>query len=320
MTNPYTDAMSKVLEFIAIHQKFFTKNPKPLAYLMSFYNQMHYSSRYDKNEELHDWDNPKDLIMELGKKLGNDYGNLFYDAWCFHSHSEEYKGKYLPLQFKINKTMDDWMKICLNPKYLYKSLYPSRQEVLSHYLCTIGSGTSWTKDGFISNFGPSGIDLVIFMGTESSFGSLPKPIQKMINDARKNPIIKKGLTAMKLAQKERDKDKQAMEIFCNKDKMIKSLKKDLTKCSDPKKKKDIQSCIKFFKDYNNSEKEETQNDNLFYPMAEDHSALDTMPDNAHPSYVKAGVEVCNLILANPKEKTNGHNYKISKRFLKKWGK
>jgi hypothetical protein len=321
MYNPYKKAMQEVLNYIVHYKSFFIDNPKPLAHMMVFYDNVHYASRYDKNVDLHDWDNPKYPIIELGEKLGSEYGDLFYDAWAYGSFSNEYKGKFLPLQYKINKTMNDWEKIWLNPKFRYHSLYPTRNEVLNHFLCTNGSGYNWNKYGFVFQDGPCGTDVVTFMGSEKAFKYLPKPIQKTIKLYLTDRVVKKGFSAMNRSRKEQEKDSKALSDFCNSDKMIKDLTTKFKKCEDAKSKKAIQSLIHVFQKQKTKKLENIKkhkDDFLFRPMSENYCLLDSMPPNADKSYVNAGIEICNLILSNPKEKKNGDNYKIAKKFLKKW--
>jgi len=53
-----------------------------------------------------------------------------------------------------------------------------------------------------------------------------------------------------------------------------------------------------------------------YPLSENYSLLATMPENAHPSYISAGKEISELILANPKEPKE--SFKVAKRFLERF--
>lgn len=53
------------------------------------------------------------------------------------------------LVYKSNKTLDEYVQMCIHPDYRYNTIFPDRASVLSHIFCTYGNGIEF-KDGYIS--------------------------------------------------------------------------------------------------------------------------------------------------------------------------
>lgn len=159
MNDKFTAPMQEILKMVVKHQEFLSKNPKQLALLMDEFSNLHASSRLHKNEDLHDWNNPKDDILELkySNIVDKEYADLVYDAWCAEMHWD--RTPVRPLERKKNKSMDDIIAMCLDKDYKYHMIYPNRQQVLNYYLCVIGTGLDWLPDGSIGTTGPAGVDM-----------------------------------------------------------------------------------------------------------------------------------------------------------------
>jgi hypothetical protein len=56
--------INDILNIVVKNKKYLEKNPKVLAWLMNEHDQIHYSSRYHENENMHDWINPKYAILD----------------------------------------------------------------------------------------------------------------------------------------------------------------------------------------------------------------------------------------------------------------
>lgn len=298
MGNPYKQAVKWILEILVKEQKFFEQNHNCLAYMFYFHDEVHYGSRYDKNKRLHDNENPKNALIEIIYKVSKKYGDLLSDASVATMDYRTERGdEVLPLEKKMNKTVDDWIDIKLNPKYRYHGLYPARRQALDYLLCRIGSGENWNKDGYISDIGPGGADLCAYMDFKKSFKDLPKYIQDRITETRNDPIVSKGIAASAKAKKEHEEDRASLKDLIGKmDRLLTGevLEKHLRE---------------------KAEREEDQKTEPFRDLNRKHSALFTMPKNAHSSYVLAGIEICNMILENPREEED--NVKVAKKYLPK---
>lgn len=295
----FTTAMKKVLKIVLKEKTYLEQNPKVLAKLMAEYNEIHYASRFHEDERKHDWDNLKYPVIELESQTTPEYAHLVYDAWCAGISREEYDAeaeakktkKFKAMEAKINKTMDDHVAICTSKEYRYNSLYPDRRQVLSHYLCTIGNGIDWNKDGFLTNMGPSGQDMMIYHNYREV--EVPEKLLKQWTWLENEEIVKyrdKMNKVHKAAQAKRKKEEKAQDALMAK----------------LKKMKDLAGIVKDFV---------IPADYPYYPMSEQYSNLCLIPDNAHESYKAAAIEVCEDILKNKKEEAN--NVKIATKMLKK---
>lgn len=288
MSNIFKKAMDDILELVVKHKSFLEKNPKQLALLMNDYDEIHYASRFHKNKDLHDWDNLKYAVIDLEEVVSKKYANLVYDAWAANIEDEESSGH--ELEYKPNKTMDDFINMCLDPKYKYKSIYPNRKSVLNHLLCVIGNGYDWNKKGFLTkSHGPSGTEMETFWGfkKEKIAENIEKECywlkNKEINEYRKIYLKSKS-------KKDKFPDLEKLEWILSK--------------LDPKYAKKIEQ-----------EKKE-QEAAPFYPLC-DYSKIWTMPKNAHASYKEAAYEICTTILTDPKE--SKENKDMAKKIKKKHG-
>lgn len=276
----FTKAMASILEIVLKEKEYLEKNPKALAKVMYEYDDIHYSSRFHKNENKHDWDNPKYAVIELEEKTDAKYAALVYDAWCasLEDNSEEASHE---LESKPNKTMDEIVTMSMSPEYKYSSIYPDRRSVLNHYLCVIGTGIKWNKDGFLSDAGPDGNDMVQFKGYQSEV--LPESIVNQFywledKDIVKYREVRKQKTLERIAKEKAEDEKMKL--------LMETLKKKV---------EGNEKLANLFPSLT------VPADHPFYPISEKYSNITTIPDNAHESYVEASKEICEKILANPKE-------------------
>lgn len=289
MSNPFVKAMEKILKLVVKHQSFLEKNPKVLAKMMQEYDDLHYASRHHPNEKLHDWNNLKYDVIDLEDQVGSQYASLVYDSWAATLFQYEDWEPKTALEKKKNKTMDEIVKMCLDLKYRYNSMYPSRKSVLDYYLCCIGTGLGWNKEGFIGpKEGPSGTDMNIFEDYDKE--EIPEKILKSFTWL-KDPDIELGRKTMWQDRKDHFKKKeQEREHFKNIEKALMSELPEFKKLDEVK-------------------------NTPYYPLSEDYSLICNIPKNVDPSFVKAAKEICNAILNNQEESMS--NKKIAKKILKK---
>ena len=304
----FTDNMTQVLQLTIKHKSYLEKNPKHLALLMKEYDELHYSSRYHDDENIHDWNNLKYAVIDLEDVVDPEYASMVYDAWA-STRIDDDDGtpeSWHPLERKTNKTMDEIVEMCLDPKYRYNSIFPNKKAVLSHYLCTLGSGLCWNKNGFIGEKSPSGesSEMFDFYWEET----LPFFLQEeltWLNDEEINKCKQRKKKAIsdekKKREDEREKHKQEMEKAINE---ITDLLKgdDLAKFKEGMKNKA-------------QERIEAELTAPYYPIHEEYALICHIPENAHPSYVTAAIEVCNDILQGEKE--SEENKKVATKLLKK---
>jgi hypothetical protein len=292
MSNPFTKAMTKILQLVVKHQNYLINNPPQLAKLMKEYDLLHYASRHHDNENLHDWENLKYAVIDLEEVVSPFYASLVYDAWASIIRDEESSGH--PLEDKPNKTMDDYFKMCLDPKYRYHSLYPNRQFVLNHYLCGY---FLWNAQGYLKSrrdVGPCENDLEQFKGSQTC--KLPANIQKSLTwltNKEINLCKKRYHQAQVKHRQENDKLETS----------LKEIEKFLKK-ADPKKYQTDQL-----------KKQKAIDEHPYSLISKEYSAIYSIPDNAHPSFKAAAIEVCEGILTRPKE--HKANKTIAKQILKR---
>lgn len=293
MANPFTQGMKKILKLVVKHQNYLVKNPPQLAKLMAEYDLLHYASRHHDNENLHDWENLKYAVMDLEELVSPFYAGLVYDAWASIIRDEESTNH--PLEDKPNKTMDDYVSMCLDPKYRYNSLYPNRQFVLDRYLC--GSGQVWSAQGFLKSrhsIGPCENDLEQFKGYKTC--ELPANIQKSITWLNNEEINECKNRVEKAYEKKEKEDKKLSKSLDEIEEYLASLNPEKHKKEQLKKQKEI-------------------DEHPYTCISKEYSAIWTMPENAHQSFKDGAREVCEGILTRPKEAKSNH--KIAKQILQR---
>ena len=158
----------------------------------------------EKDEESNYWDcenNPKDKI-EMCDPINEKIENLIYDAWGMHGHNEKvavyftdfYKlikegrqlNDYDIKRLKLNKTFDEWVDVLTDERYEYQ--YENRKAVACQLLCTLGSGYSLNKEGFvIENASGADQDKSLYGDWENAI--FREDIQKVIDSILAMPEV-----------------------------------------------------------------------------------------------------------------------------------
>lgn len=276
--NPFETATQEIVRIAVERQEFFEPRPKVLAVWMAHYNELCYASRYAaKDEYKYGTGNPKDALLELDEKVPERYCNMIYDAWAAsieQSEMDRRGEKFHPLELKPNKTMTDWINMHSDPHYRYYSLYGGyRMRSINHILLVIGNGLTWNRAGYICDRTPSEEDGDQFVGYPAHAEELPKDLVKLAKTWRKIPLIAKGVASQnKVFAKMRREEKKKEAILERVHAMF------------------------------TEEKERPFTPQHTYGIHPKFSLIDTMPANAHSSYLRAGREICEFIL------TPGYEY------------
>lgn len=313
--------IDKLLNLIKKNQVFLTQkeNLPQLAKLGYMYNSLWYSGRlcwgYDgilvpegKGKTYSECeDNPKYKI-EMCDPINEEIENYIYDAWGMHvennsiepSFAEFYdlvvNGKELTeLQKKFlkpNKTFDEWVDCLTSKDYRYKSLYPDRKSVADHLLCTIGNGYGY-KNGFVI-YEASGADQDITDYGDWKNAKFDGKIKKVVDQLLALDIVKQTLDAAHAYTKEIIDKRNAKEL--ERDMALFGMPFDEYLKSDKCKK--IEDVL---------EKKDTYQQ--YYPIC-NYSIITQFDNNTHESYLKAGIEICEEILANA-DKERPENVKFA---------
>lgn len=280
-------------------------------------------------------DNPKYKI-EMCDPINGEIEDYIYGAWSM-SVSEETSqftfeefhkiiyGEVILSEFEIrldkkNKTMDEWVDVLTDPQYQYSSLYPHRKSVLNNLLCTIGTGYSINKDGFISTTA-GGVEIDISDYGNWRTSEFRDDIQSIVNDIMKNPFVKETLdtehTLYKKLKEEREK-----KYYGGDD--------DTYSKSDMKFDKDfLKELMDSLGDYTPTKEVEKERSDYktYYPISNYsiiHSICDTESrkrlgiKHIDQSYIDASIEVCEDILSHQGEESDD-NIKYAKKFLTNLG-
>lgn len=303
-----------ILNIIKDNQTYLTqkKNLPQLAKLGYMYNTLWYGGRcasYDgvieKKVYIEDdgetWegeqcdDNPKYKI-EMCEPKNEKIEDYIYDAWGMHVSNdygpgweEFYKimtsGKDMSelelKKLKPNKTFDEWVEILTDPSYKYSDMYPDRRSVADHLLCVIGNGYGFKNGFIIKEAGGADQDTTDYGNWENV--KFRDDIQLVVDTIIADPEVEKVLRHVDVKRDEHEAEKLAKEI-----KAFGMPYKEFVKSDGYK---------KFF----SSEKTKFE----YYPICS-YSKIKMINKKSDPSYIKAGIEICEDILANPPE--YGKNY------------
>jgi hypothetical protein len=322
---------------------YFRQNPSHLAWAMMWYSAINNTWR-----QVHGWDNyenPKDRLIDLDEEyagpLNNEDANLVYDAWGITVDNYQiFNDAPEGLGSKPNKTLDEWVEYKTSPEYPHHDLYDGdKYRIWDHILNTIGNGMDWNKDGFICEDGPSGVDGAVYSGYTRCENEI---------DPKIRAGVKKYVAMIEARPEIGDKVHKYVEKAIENNRRIHA-GEDYFDVLDPDRYKrfeadmdretELPDEIKDSIAINTPAKKEKKKKKTvkpepirLYPFSKDYSCLCTMPDNAHPSYVKAGIEMCEMLLDGraeishsfaPGEKEKYPDYdkeqrKLAKAFLKKW--
>jgi len=326
--------IDKILNLIKDNQEYLTEteNLPQLAKLGYMYNSLWYAGRvcwgyqgklrgkkqYDDCE-----DNPKYKI-EMCQPKDDRIENLIYDAWGMHVSNdmdvtwEEFSDIVLgstkkPIselrkkELKVNKTMDEWVELLTDKAYKYP--YANRHRVLDHLLCVIGNGYGY-KDGFvISEAGGADQDIALYGDWQNAL--LRDDINEVVKSIMEIPEVQRTIEVANeerlrwienRKEKERKQnggktDKEQLEEWKSfVEKALSETKQKLADGSlDEDKIKQANELIVSLEGI--GEKDEIEN-HSYYPICE-YSIITMLDENSHPSYIKAGLEICDDIIKYP---------------------
>jgi hypothetical protein len=342
MTKYEREIINPILKTIECNQEFLTQleNIPQLAKLGFMFERFYTAGRvsygYDgivkKGSSCEN--NPKYEIQDNIKYLNETIENIVYDSWGMHVSNEpdlmtfdEIKnlilnGKTLS-EFEIkyrkpNKTFDEWVEVLCDKRFRYHSLYPDRRRVADHLLCTIGNGYGYspTTGMVFCEAGGADQDQDIYGNWENAtFDPTIKPIVDKILD---NPMTKIAVDSYnnlikEYREKERAKKWQShLEYY---QMLLDGLNKVLTERNRPTVTLESEEFEKFYDEYINESFKERMDDKPFeyYPIC-NYSIITKFDENTHPSYIAAGLEICEYIVNNPPViKKDFNEYQIQNR-------
>lgn len=323
-----------ILNTIKENQVYLTQpeNLPQLAKLGFMYNTLWYGGRHasyngiiEKNivideDETYECDqcndNPKYKI-EMCEPQDETIDNYIYDAWGMHVGNDfgpswdEFKTIVLegmPLSdneikmLKPNKTFDEWVEVLTDENYEYSELYRNKKEVANHLLCVIGNGYGY-KNGFVI-YEASGADQDSTDYGDWKNAKFREDIQLVVNEIMNDPEVEKVLKFMDEEADKHRAEKLAREIKAfgmPYDEYIKSDKYE-----------EVNEA------FNKSRGIEPNSYHPYYPIC-NYSIITKFDENTHPSYIKAGIEICEEILAHEEEESKRpENVVFAKKFLKKF--
>lgn len=243
-------------------------------------------------------DNPKYKI-EMCEPKNEKIENYIYDAWGMHVSNDYGPGweEFYPLMtsgkplsdieiklLKPNKTFDEWVEVLTDSEYRYSSLYPDRQSVADHLLCVIGNGYGF-KNGFVINEA-SGADQDTTDYGDWQNAKFREDIQEIVDTIMEDPEVEKVLRYIDVKKKEYEAEKLAKDI--------KSFGMSYEKFTKSDEYKNL-----FGRASKKTKKE-------YYPISS-YSIIKKINKNSDPSYIKAGIEICEDILSNPPKYGKDYN-------------
>ncbi|MBI4441596.1 hypothetical protein HY639_05490 [Candidatus Woesearchaeota archaeon] len=225
--------------------------------------------------------------------------NLLYDAWAVTvSNYDEFPdtNPQLPLEAKLDKTMDEWIQLSIDRLYRYHDLFQDAFSVKNYLLCVIGTGYGWNERGFIAPIGPSGIDTTIFSGYTRAEDNVLRQVKARIRRLRDHPLIRDA--AHEYLQKTQD---YAQRIYNGEDWL------DVVRGKDEEHERTLKELKDLGIDITKRRAPKTPKRRTYYPLGE-YSNIIRMPPNAHPSYVAAGMQIAQDIIQNPAERKESKKY------------
>lgn len=344
-----------ILKVIKNNQEYLTmeENLPQLAKLGFIYNTLFYQGRicygYEgliyKSRRGDCEDNPK-YQLEDCEPINDEIDNLIYDAWGMHCRSDDiYKfstvdefkklildsnkeySEFELLNLKQNKTLDDWIMIFQHPDYPYIK-YTYRQ-VINFLLCTIGTGFEYNKENGLIFYTASGadIDITRYGKWENAIfhPSIKKVIEKILSYEELEKVFEYSyLIGKKYELIDKYKyfmlNDEAVKIieYLNSQKLV-----PLDELNNYSSK-----LFKLQKDHDDMIKETLKlvgkkvdltpvvNYQKYYPIS-NYSIIYHLDEKSHPSYLKAGIKICNDIIKNKNEEYP-ENVKFAETFLKRF--
>lgn len=370
------NVIDPILICIRENQEYLTQpeNLPQLAKLGYMYNTLWYDGRVcwgsdgilrdgatttdEDGEETGYWDcedNPKYKI-EMCNPQNEEIENLIYDAWAMHvtngrdnvKDSKTFfnlikNGKPLSelerKMLKVNKTLEDWVEIKLDPNYKYKSLYSNRRSISDNLLCTIGTGYGWNRDGFIiEEAGGADQDLAGYGDWQNA--KFAPQIQEVVNRILNMPQVAMTIDAAnqhisKLKKEREDKEKAEKakwrSMFLGKLK-DQNLISDDVEDDDDDDDLDIDQIIKnLYAERTGKQPEEYKEPyHAYYPISSSSNIYAMLSDEKRTrlgitkfdqSYIDGAIEICKDIIDHEEEenKEREENVDFAKKFLNKYG-
>lgn len=361
MTTKYEkNVINPILKVIEKKQDYLCKpeNLPQLAKLGFMFNTLWYSGRvaygYDgivTKRGSSCENNPKYEIGDNIKYNSEENENFVYDAWGMHVSNDNMSFSYddfkkivlegkelsdFEIEYrKPNKTFDDWVKVLTDKRFKYSRMYPDRTSVADHLLCTIGNGYGYNpKTGMVIREA-SGADQDQDLYGEWENAVLEPSILVVVNKILEVPECKIALDAhfnyMKEIEEKRKKEKreERSEFF---GRLLPTINaKRAENGLEP-----VTLDDEDFYDLLNEHLEEMLQTKVteklshreYYPISTSFSIITMFDENTHPSYIQAGIEICEDILKNPPQPRpdfnqyqidqNDFQTKFAKDFLKKW--
>ncbi len=343
MTKYEKTVTDKILKTIEKYQEFLTQpeNLPQLAKLGFMFERFYTAGRVaygwsgtvkkDKSCE----NNPKYEIQDNIKYINETIENLVYDAWGMHvsntppemSFAEikdlilngrtlsEFEVKYR----KPNKTFDEWVEVLTDANFEYHSIYPDRRSVADHLLCTIGNGYGYnpTTGMVFVEAGGADQDQDLYGNWENA--TFDTKIQPIVDKILDNPMVQIAVDSYdelirSYRKKERMKKWDSYKEYYQK--LLDKLNSVLTSAMKPIVTMDSPEFEKFYDDYlNESFKIRMGNAPFeYYPISMNYSIITKFDENTHPSYITAGLEICDYIVSNPPViKKDFNQYQIDQR-------
>lgn len=349
--NPILTAIKNNLDYLTQPE-----NLPQLAKLGYMYNTLWYGGRISfgyegiVKEGYECEDNPK-YKLEMCDVGTDEQYDWVYDAWGMHVSNdgtgvsfEEFKAIVLNntpkekteielLGLKEFKTLEDWVELMLHPDYPYRRIFPDRQRVLDHLLCTIGNGFDY-KDGYIVETSSGARMNIASYGEWQSATLAPrfkKLIDKVLNDPDVKLVVDNELEQTLLWKRRRAEDTAKPHYELRKlsaeargEEFTESFEDLVESIMDgsfyDKLDEEWKKLRKTFGKDEEDEKEKPKA-RTYYPICE-YSDISKFDKDTHPSYIAGAIEVCRDILANPEvdleqKHHSGNNLKFAETFMKK---
>lgn len=341
-----------ILNCIKDNQEYLTQkeNLPQLAKLGYMYNTLWYAGRvcWGSGGKIRVGfsceDNPKYKI-EMCEPLNETIDNYIYDAWGMHVSNEgnesweDFENTVLgqkelseieKMSLKPNKTLEDWIEIKTHPDYQYKSLYKDRRRIVDYLLCTIGTGYGYAK-GYIFEEA-SGADQDSTNYGDWVHATFREDIQTLVNELMALPEVKQTIVTsyeyinnIKEEEKKKTEDRETRMFGMPFEEYLKS-PQALLNLNSLREKHNLAPVDEWTTeasvDVFMAQKGQTRDTAAvssyrpYYPICE-YSNITKFDKNTHPSYIQAGIEVCEEILKHETEE-RPQNVKFAKKYLKQF--
>jgi hypothetical protein len=297
--------------------------------------------------------NPKYELGDTINYLDEKIEDLVYDAWGMHVSNDPNRMTFEEIKNLIlngkelsdfekryrtpNKTFDEWVTVLTDPQFRYSQLYPDRRSVADHLLCTIGNGYGYNKETGMVFVEASGADQDQDIYGEWENAKFTPEIQVVVDKVLSTPELKIAIDAELEAVKEWDEERRKRDREDQKswyemllplvnEKRREAGKPEIT-IDDPILDDIKEQYIKELVKDSRSKRSKTKYE--YYPIC-NYSIITMFDEKTHPSYIQAGLEICQDIVSDPPDlKSNFNQFQIDQRnemiefasnFIAKWKK